>query len=221
MPATALRVWPLDKRGALQGFQPNHPFFVQVGMLRRVECRTERVSVSSSDGVIRVAGHWLIEGQEPPVETLLRKHPDWQGEKARQAVSHTPCSSQPRQRRQQELGEGFERTENPLLAEQKRDIEDLKKRMKRLEDALAAQAKVCTPRQQRTKPPSRAGGFSLPGLVLPPLYGSIPCRRTPPWNSELWAEMSWRSHGVRGLNQNRFRAHPELEELEQQCQEQT
>ena len=33
--------------------------------------------------------------------------------------------------------EGFERIENLLLAEQKREIEDLKKRMKRLEDALA------------------------------------------------------------------------------------
>jgi polyhydroxyalkanoate synthesis regulator phasin len=32
---------------------------------------------------------------------------------------------------------GFERIERLLLAEQKREIEDLKKRMKRLEDALA------------------------------------------------------------------------------------
>ena len=32
---------------------------------------------------------------------------------------------------------------------------------------------------------------------------------------------SWRSHGVRGLNQNRFQAGPELEEFEQQRQEQT
>jgi hypothetical protein len=32
---------------------------------------------------------------------------------------------------------GFERIEHLLLAEQKREIEDLKKRMKRLEDALA------------------------------------------------------------------------------------
>jgi L-2-hydroxyglutarate oxidase LhgO len=33
--------------------------------------------------------------------------------------------------------EGFERIEHLLLAEQKREIEDLKTRMKRLEDALA------------------------------------------------------------------------------------
>jgi hypothetical protein len=32
---------------------------------------------------------------------------------------------------------GFERIESLLLAEQKREIEDLQKRMKRLEDALA------------------------------------------------------------------------------------
>jgi hypothetical protein len=36
-----------------------------------------------------------------------------------------------------EMKAGFERIENLLLAEQKREIEDLKKRMKRLEDALA------------------------------------------------------------------------------------
>jgi peptidoglycan hydrolase CwlO-like protein len=33
--------------------------------------------------------------------------------------------------------EGFERIEHLLLAEQKREIEDLQKRMKRLEDAIA------------------------------------------------------------------------------------
>jgi L-2-hydroxyglutarate oxidase LhgO len=36
-----------------------------------------------------------------------------------------------------EMTAGFDRIEHLLLAEQKREIEDLKKRMKRLEDALA------------------------------------------------------------------------------------
>ena len=36
-----------------------------------------------------------------------------------------------------EMKAGFECIEHLLLAEQKREIEDLKKRMKRLEDALA------------------------------------------------------------------------------------
>jgi hypothetical protein len=36
-----------------------------------------------------------------------------------------------------EMQAGFSRIENILLAEQKREIEDLKQRMKRLEDALA------------------------------------------------------------------------------------
>jgi hypothetical protein len=36
-----------------------------------------------------------------------------------------------------EMTAGFERIEHLLLAEQKREIEDLKKRMKHLEDALA------------------------------------------------------------------------------------
>jgi hypothetical protein len=66
-----------EHRGVVVGFQPSHPFFAQVGTLRRVEYGTERVSVSSNEGVIRVAGHWLVEGENPPVETLLRKHPDW------------------------------------------------------------------------------------------------------------------------------------------------
>jgi hypothetical protein len=37
-----------------------------------------------------------------------------------------------------EMTAGFERSEHLLLAEQKREIEDLTQRMKRLEDALAA-----------------------------------------------------------------------------------
>jgi hypothetical protein len=61
-----------EHRGVVVGFQPSHPFFAQVGILRGMEYRTERVSVSSNNGVIRVAGHWLVEGQDPPVETLLR-----------------------------------------------------------------------------------------------------------------------------------------------------
>jgi L-2-hydroxyglutarate oxidase LhgO len=36
-----------------------------------------------------------------------------------------------------EMQAGFDRIEHLLLAEQKREIEDLKQRMKRLEDALA------------------------------------------------------------------------------------
>jgi hypothetical protein len=36
-----------------------------------------------------------------------------------------------------EMTAGFHRIEHQLLAEQKREVEDLKKRMKRLEDALA------------------------------------------------------------------------------------
>jgi hypothetical protein len=39
--------------------------------------------------------------------------------------------------RRQRLTEGFNRIEHLLLAEQKREIEDLKQRMKKLEDALA------------------------------------------------------------------------------------
>jgi archaellum component FlaC len=51
------------------------------------------------------------------------------------------------------------RIENLLIAEQKREIEDLKVRMKRLEDALAVSYEV-----QRSEPPL-PGGFCLFALA--------------------------------------------------------
>jgi hypothetical protein len=81
-----------EHRGVVVGFQPNHAFFAQVGTLRRVEYRAERVSVPSNDGVIRVAGRWLVEGQDPPVETLLRNHPDWGYEKETRRIVPLVCA---------------------------------------------------------------------------------------------------------------------------------
>jgi len=49
----------------------------------------------------------------------------------------TMASKEDIQALDKKVTEGFERIEHLLLAEQKREIEDLKTRMKRLEDALA------------------------------------------------------------------------------------
>ena len=48
-----------------------------------------------------------------------------------------------------EMQAGFDRIENLLLAEQKREIEDLKTRMKRLEDALAVSPEKSRPEQRQ------------------------------------------------------------------------
>jgi hypothetical protein len=70
-----------------------------------------------------------------------------------------------------EMTAGFERIEHLLLAEQKREIEDLKQRMKRLEDALAAEHQI----YQRPKSPKHsARGFFFPvaRLLSPPAHTS-------------------------------------------------
>jgi hypothetical protein len=63
--------------GVAVGLDPQHAFFNRVGTLRRVDYRPQRVAVSFNGGLIRVAGHVLKDGAPPPVETLLRKSPDW------------------------------------------------------------------------------------------------------------------------------------------------
>jgi Protein of unknown function (DUF2971) len=70
-----------EHRGIVVGFQANHRFFAEGGMLREVDYRENRVSVSTVDGIIRVAGHKLRDDQDPPVATMLRKHPAWNYEK--------------------------------------------------------------------------------------------------------------------------------------------
>jgi len=52
-------------------------------------------------------------------------------------IQRTMASKDDVQALDKKVTEGFERIEHLLLAEQKRKIEDLQKRMKRLEDALA------------------------------------------------------------------------------------
>jgi Protein of unknown function (DUF2971) len=70
-----------EHRGIVVGFQSDHQFFVEGGMLREVDYRENRVSVSTVDGIIRVAGHKVSDDQYPPVATMLRKHPAWNYEK--------------------------------------------------------------------------------------------------------------------------------------------
>jgi hypothetical protein len=52
-------------------------------------------------------------------------------------IQRTMASKEDVQALDRKVTEGFERIEHLLLAKQKRDIEDLKQRMKKLEDALA------------------------------------------------------------------------------------
>jgi L-2-hydroxyglutarate oxidase LhgO len=52
-------------------------------------------------------------------------------------INETMASKEDIKELRTEMQAGFERIEHLLLAEQKREIEDLKQRMKRLEDALA------------------------------------------------------------------------------------
>jgi hypothetical protein len=52
-------------------------------------------------------------------------------------IQRTMASKEDVQALDKKITAGFDRIEHLLLAEQKREIEDLKQRMKRLEDALA------------------------------------------------------------------------------------
>jgi hypothetical protein len=52
-------------------------------------------------------------------------------------IQRTMASKEDVQALDRKVTEGFERIEHLLLAKQKRDTEDLKQRMKKLEDALA------------------------------------------------------------------------------------
>jgi len=52
-------------------------------------------------------------------------------------IQRTMASKEDVQALDKKVTKGFERIEQLLLAEHKRQLEDLKKRMKRLEDALA------------------------------------------------------------------------------------
>jgi Protein of unknown function (DUF2971) len=82
--ATDLLMWShyaAEHRGIVVGFQADHRFFAEGGMLREVDYRENRVSVSTVDGIIRVAGHKLCDDRDPPVATMLRKHPAWNYEK--------------------------------------------------------------------------------------------------------------------------------------------
>jgi Protein of unknown function (DUF2971) len=70
-----------EHRGIVVGFQSDHQFFEEGGMLREVDYRENRVSVSTVDGIIRVAGYKVSDDQHPPVATMLRKHPAWNYDK--------------------------------------------------------------------------------------------------------------------------------------------
>lgn len=74
--------------GTAVGFDKNSTFFRTSGaVLSRVEYAERRVSVSSVDGMIRVAGHRFEEGKPLPLATLLRKHSSWAYEREWRLIS--------------------------------------------------------------------------------------------------------------------------------------
>jgi hypothetical protein len=70
-----------DHRGLAVGFDRRHPCFSDAGELMRVEYLDRRVSISSNGGRLRIAGHVVKPNALPPLDLLLRKHPDWKYEK--------------------------------------------------------------------------------------------------------------------------------------------
>ena len=70
-----------EHRGIVVGFDPKHPFLNAVGELHQVEYRALHVAISSNGELIRVAGYPLNGKERVPVQTLLRKSPEWAYEK--------------------------------------------------------------------------------------------------------------------------------------------
>jgi hypothetical protein len=70
-----------------------------------------------------------------------------------------------------EMTAGFERIEHLLLAEQKREIEDVKQRMKRLEDVLAASHQI-SQRPKSPEHPARGVFFPVARWLSPPAHTS-------------------------------------------------
>lgn len=70
-----------EHRGIAVGLDCTHPFFSDAGVLKDIDYLSKRVAISSNGGIIRIAGKQLKTGALPPIQTLLRKHPDWDYEK--------------------------------------------------------------------------------------------------------------------------------------------
>jgi hypothetical protein len=68
-------------RGIAVGLDCTHHFFSDAGFLEGIEYLPKRVAISSNGGIIRIAGKQIRDGTLPPMQTLLRKHPDWCYEK--------------------------------------------------------------------------------------------------------------------------------------------
>lgn len=80
-----------EHRGVCVGFDKRHPFFLQAGELRQVEYLNRRVSISSNGGLVRIAGHELTKAL--PMDTLLRKHPDWEHEREWRLIALLQCAA--------------------------------------------------------------------------------------------------------------------------------
>ncbi|MGE5304659.1 MAG: DUF2971 domain-containing protein [Alphaproteobacteria bacterium] len=70
-------------KGIVVGFDANHPFFTRSNDFQPVEYSKRRISLSSNDGYLRLAGKPLQSGsdfRDLADQLFLRKHPDWKYE---------------------------------------------------------------------------------------------------------------------------------------------
>lgn len=70
-------------KGIVVGFDAHHPFFSAAHDFYEVEYVDERLSLSSNDGYLRLAGKHYSPGSDYadlPTRLFLRKHPNWKDE---------------------------------------------------------------------------------------------------------------------------------------------
>jgi hypothetical protein len=70
-------------QGIVVGFDRDHAFFGNARELQAIDYRDERISLTSNDGYLRLAGKDLPSGsdyKELADQLFLRKHPDWKTE---------------------------------------------------------------------------------------------------------------------------------------------
>ena len=80
-----LIMWSLyaeSHKGIVVGFDGNHPFFSNAHDFHPVEYLENRISLSSNNGFLRLAGEALLKSEYKNlhIRLFLRKHPDWSKE---------------------------------------------------------------------------------------------------------------------------------------------
>jgi len=84
-----------EHRGIAVGLDCAHHFFSDAGVLKDIDYLPKRVAISSNGGIIRIAGKQLKKETLPPIQTLLRKHPDWDYEEELRFVVPLAAADEP------------------------------------------------------------------------------------------------------------------------------